>query len=323
MYRGADHRSMAEDGTNDTKPTDSGHEGDGEEAGVPADGPNRLDPTDAFDALGDGTRLAIVETLAEHRRENWEWSGLSFSELRKAVGVRDAGRFNYHLDELLDTFVVKDDDEYVLTTAGLELAGAIRAGTYTERRRFRTSTDRSCPGCGAEIDVAYRHGTLLLTCPEHGVIFGNSVPGGAVADRDPADVLALSDLKARRDLERARRGACVHCWGTMTATMPAEPPGDEASEQVLARLACEDCGMVFRVPAAACVVDHPAIVAFHYERGVDIRELNYLDMEFLTGENGEVVSEDPVRVRVDVELDGDRLRVLLDESTAVVSVDGL
>ncbi|WP_162991571.1 winged helix-turn-helix domain-containing protein [Halostella salina] len=307
---------MADDATDGPNPED-----DAVETDPPTDASTRIDPADAFDALGDGTRLAIVETLAAHRRENWAWSGLSFSELRKAVGVRDAGRFNYHLDQLLDTFVVDDDGEYVLTTAGMEVAGAIRAGTYTERRRFRTSTDRSCPGCGAEIEVAYRHGTLLLTCPEHGVIFGNSLPGGAVADREPTELLALADMKARRDTERARRGACVHCWGTVTATMPAEPPDGEESEQVLARLACEDCGMVFRVPAAACVVDHPAVVSFHYERGVDIRDQSYLDMGFLTGENGEVVSEDPVRVRVDVELDGDRLTVLLDESTAVVSVD--
>lgn len=312
---------MVQDATEDPEPTDSERKGDAAGGASSVDAPGKVDPADAFDALGDETRLAIVETLADRRRRNWEWTGLSFSELRKAVGVRDAGRFNYHLDQLLDTFVVKDDGEYVLTTAGMEIAGAIRAGTYTERPQFRTSTDRSCPGCGTAVDVAYRHGTLLLTCPEHGAIFGNSVPGGAVADRDPSAVLALSDLKARRDVERARRGACVHCWGTMTATIPADPPGDAESDAVLARLACEDCGMVFCVPAAACVVDHPAVVAFHYERGVDIRELNYLDMEFLTGENGHVVSEDPVRVRVDVELDGDRLTVMLDESTAVVSVE--
>ena len=29
----------------------------------------------------------------------------TFSELREAVGMRDSGQFNYHLDKLLGTFV--------------------------------------------------------------------------------------------------------------------------------------------------------------------------------------------------------------------------
>ncbi|WP_135820051.1 winged helix-turn-helix domain-containing protein [Halostella litorea] len=304
---------MAEDATGGADADD--------ERGRADDGPAKTDPTDAFDALGDGTRLTIVEALADHRRRNWEWVGLSFSDLRKAVGVRDAGRFNYHLDELRDTFVVKEGDEYVATTAAMEVAGAVRAGTYTESRRFREELDRACPACGSGLVAEYRRGTLLVTCPDHGTVFANSVPGGAVADRDPSTVLALADMKARHDLERARRGACVHCWGDVSTTMPAEPPESE-SEQVFARLSCADCGMVFCVPAAACVVEHPAVVAFYYDRGVDIRDRSYLDLEFLTAENGVVVSEDPVRVRVDVELDDDRLELLLDGAASVVKVAG-
>lgn len=295
------------------------------------------DPTAVFDALGDETRLAIVQELADRRRKGYDWTGATFSELRKAVGVRDAGRFNYHLDKLVGTFVVKDGDEYVLTTGGMEVAGAVRAGTYTDHRTFEVETDQRCPGCDRQVHAQYRSGTLLMTCPEHGVIFGNNIPGGAVAGRDPETVVALSDQKALHDVERAMQGACVHCWGEMSATTPVAPPPEQLPDdidrddladeggaheypQVLARFDCADCGMQMWIPVSGCIVSHPAVVAFHHERGVDIREQGYLDYAFMTGENGTVVSEDPVRVRVDVELDGDRLAVVLDETVAVVEV---
>lgn len=65
---------------------------------------------DRFSALSDPTRVAILQTLARER-------ALAYSALRETVGVRDKGRFNYHLRKLTP-FIEQDDGEYVLTTAG-------------------------------------------------------------------------------------------------------------------------------------------------------------------------------------------------------------
>ena len=39
-------------------------------------------------------------------------------DLRKAVGIRDIGHVNYHLDRLRGTFVRRTEDGYLLTEAG-------------------------------------------------------------------------------------------------------------------------------------------------------------------------------------------------------------
>ena len=55
---------------------------------------------EAFTALSDATRIGILRTLWD--AEDHE---ATFTELREAVGMRDSGQFNYHLDKLTGRFV--------------------------------------------------------------------------------------------------------------------------------------------------------------------------------------------------------------------------
>nr|WP_049997026.1 winged helix-turn-helix domain-containing protein [Halococcus sediminicola] len=213
-------------------------------------------PSEIFEILGHETRLAIIEELAKHRRTQWRPAGLGFAELRKAVGVADAGKFNYHLDKLRDHFVYKRSDEYVLHNAGLELAGAIRAGTYTQCTDTRRSeVDRQCPSCEATLEAIYEANYIRVECPDHSRLFANTVPPGATVGRSVDELLALADRDARHTLEHARDETCPHCWGRMTITVPADPASllksradaDDDAEitQLLARFSCERCGMTF------------------------------------------------------------------------------
>jgi len=294
-----------------------------------------------FEVLGHEMRLAIVERLAEERRLNWRPSGLGFAELRKAVGVKDAGQFNYHLDKLVGSFVRKEDDEYVLTTAGFEVAGTIRAGTYdAEGVGFDATVDVDCVACDNQLVVTYRGGTVLVRCEDHGIVHANSLPPAAVRDRDPETVLALAELNAKNGLDRVLAGACLHCWGEVDVQTPADVPEDvlpnedapeddatddavaeDDVEQVLVEFACSDCGMTFWTPASTAVVRHPAVVSFLYDHGVNVQEEGYLDLGFIDGRNGTVESEDPVRIRVDVALDDDELSVWLDDTATVVDTE--
>ncbi|WP_049898853.1 winged helix-turn-helix domain-containing protein [Halococcus agarilyticus] len=286
-------------------------------------------PSETFEILGHETRLAIVEELAKHRRTQWQPSGLGFAELRKAVGIADAGKFNYHLGELRGHFVYKDDDEYVLRNAGLELAGAIVAGTYTERADTRrAAVDRACPACGSSLEGVYERGYLRIECPDHGAVFENSVPPGAAAGRSMDELVAVANRDAKHTLEHARDGTCPHCWGSMSITVPADPSsvlegrGDDAEvEQVLVQFSCERCEMTFWFPVSVCVVDHPAVVSLYGDHGIDVRDRGYLELDFVTGSGGAVVSTDPVRVAVDVAVADDALRLTLDGSLTVVDVE--
>lgn len=71
-----------------------------------------------FDLLSDETRLRIVSVLAAHEHANPAAPPLGFDVLRERVGVRDSGRFNYHLRKLDGTLVEKVDGGYGLTPTG-------------------------------------------------------------------------------------------------------------------------------------------------------------------------------------------------------------
>jgi hypothetical protein len=80
--------------------------------------------SDALALLGDETRLAVVLELAAAEALP-DGDALSFSTLRERVGVRDSGRFNYHLDRLRDRFVDHGPDGYRLTSQGVAVAATV------------------------------------------------------------------------------------------------------------------------------------------------------------------------------------------------------
>lgn len=323
----------------ESDPDDQGREGDRPPDRTAESGEGDSVSTAAvFDVLGHETRLAIIEALAEERRIAWQPTGLTFAELRKRVRVRDAGKFNYHLEKLRGHFVDHREDEYVLTTSGLELAGAVRSGAYTgSGSSFDVELDATCPACSLALHGSSDGELVSIRCPDHGMLYSNTLPPAAMRRRDPDEIIRLADLDSRHELEKANQGTCLHCWGRMSATAPAEIPAtvverfvdddhdedcpdeyEPGGDQVLAKYECQDCHTTVWVPVSVVVATHPAVVAFYYDHGIDIRELDYLDLGFVDGTNGEVVSEDPTRIRVDVELDGDRLELVLDETASVV-----
>jgi hypothetical protein len=286
-----------------------------------------LSAPEAFERVGHDVRLGIIRELDRVRRTNWQWAGLTFAELRRAVGVRDAGNFNYHLDKLVGTFVVKDDEEYKLTNAGMELVGAVLSGTVAERAEPVTEDlATTCPGCGEALTVEYDEEFLSLSCEEHGLLFGTTMPPGAVRDRTPEEMVRLATMDARQDVERARTGACPHCWGPMGVSLDPDEIVDPTSgerttvpdDQVWAEFECDRCGMQFWLPPGACVVDAPPVVAFYEDHGVDVRDLAFTELPLSMADRGDVDGSDPLRVTVDVERDDERLTLWLDDDLEVV-----
>lgn len=262
----------------------------------------KLSPAEAFAVLSDETRVAIVETLADE-------SGLSFAELRKRVGVSDAGQFNYHLSKLRDRFVSKRDGAYYPQYAALQAVGAIQAGTYTERRTEKTDeTNYDCPTCSAPLTATYDDGRVVLECDEHETVFQWLVSSRAAADRTLAELLSHANAEIQRDVERAVGGNCTVCAGPLSRSPPERP---ENLLQVT--YSCENCWSNVTIPVAAAVVRHPAVVSLYYDHGTDVRDKPLLTLDFVRDpESATVISEDPLRMCVTVELDGDTLELTLD-----------
>ncbi|WP_227376931.1 winged helix-turn-helix domain-containing protein [Haladaptatus halobius] len=77
------------------------------------------DATDALEALGNEIRMSILRELADAD------GSLSFTELRKRVGLRDTGKFNYHLTKLCEYFVRQTETGYELGHAGTRVITAV------------------------------------------------------------------------------------------------------------------------------------------------------------------------------------------------------
>ena len=102
------------------------------------------DSTDALEVLGNETRMAILRELADAD------DTLAYTELKDRVGLRDSGKFNYHLTRLCEFFVRETEDGYALGHAGSRViaASASAAGRAVESAEADESA--ACPVCGDE-----------------------------------------------------------------------------------------------------------------------------------------------------------------------------
>ncbi|WP_435360662.1 DUF7347 domain-containing protein [Haloarchaeobius sp. DFWS5] len=102
------------------------------------------DTSDALEVLGNEIRMRILRELADTDEP------LAFSELRRRVGVRDTGKFNYHLTRLCEYYVREcHDGGYELGRAGTRVITAADPGrTAVSEADGSAATDETCPVCG-------------------------------------------------------------------------------------------------------------------------------------------------------------------------------
>lgn len=274
-----------------------------------------LSPADAFSLLADETRLGIVEALVDSAFESMG-DPVSFSDLRRLVGVDDAGKFNYHLGKLQPQFIEKQDDGYVPRFAALEAVGAARAGTFTELpEERRAELDRECRACEEPLTAIHEGSRIQVKCDEHGGYFQSIVPPRTAANRSVAEVVRFASRDTQREIEKLVDGVCMICGGSVETTIPAEPTEEDiAGEHVMAGLNCTNCAYRMMLPIAVALISHPAVVAHHYEHGIDLRDDPFFSQEFTSPEYTTLVSEDPFEAHVEVPIDGDSIALSVDET---------
>lgn len=282
------------------------------------------DPTEAFEIVENGTRVSILRALAERRAEHPRDPVLSFSELRERVGTADSGQFNYHLGRLRGRFVEKDDDRggYVLTPSGQKVVSAVLAGAFeTGDPRGPVDVGTDCFVCDGALSGEYAEGQVRVTC-EDGHGFRLNAPPGALEGRSMLEILALADLVAQHEMELAVDGVCPLCYGPAPPTIESIDPGEldvgDLSHMFVS--VCERCGMTVGNLVGGCVVRHPAVVSLFYDHGIDVRDRPLWELDFVA-RDPVVEGEDPLRLRVDVEVEGDRVSLILDETASVVAVE--
>lgn len=266
----------------------------------------------AFSVLSDDTRIEILLTL-------WQSEHLSFVDLQRETGIDDSGRFNYHLDKLVDQFVQKADGGYRLTSVGAKVVDLLLDARFgpSPPPAIDEPTDVDCLSCDGRLHVYYEDGDMRLACPDCGDVlhYGFFPPQGRTA-RDADATLDAYSQQVWRNVTLAHRGVCPHCRGRMRTEVDTDP---EWSVPAAARGRCLDCGAPFSSPVGLRLLADPDVVSFlaDYDRFVD--ERRFWEFEFVYDEGAvDVVSEDPPRYRLTVSGDGECLEVTIDETAHVV-----
>lgn len=279
------------------------------------------DPAAAFDALGDELRVAVLRALVEHRRENPFDPAVPFSELRRRVGAEDSGRFNYHLGKLRDRFVEKTDDGYELTYAGEQMATAVLSGEVADRASLGPQElDDDCPVCGSTVEASYSDGNVTVECGEGHSLMQTQAPPTLAEDRDLETVLSVAVQESYDAISLAKQGVCHACYGAVDAGI--ETTDYEGERLRHFRATCKRCGELYSSPVGISLLDHPAFVGFLWRHGIDPDDEYPWLLGFLTPDNSpEVVSEDPLELRMTVAVDGDEFTATVDERGRVVDTD--
>lgn len=312
-------------------------------------GPNpepELSPEEAFAALGNGHRMNIIRELGERQSGDPRKPDrpVPFSELLATTDIEGKGKFNYHLGKLIDVFVEKRADGYVLTHAGKEVVRSIRAGTLTSRPDTAVAPVEgvSCPYCDSEsVWFSYENGFLFFGCddcagfavddpnePLSGVIQAGRFPASGFVGRTLAEVYHLGPIWGNFVHRLLSEGLCPSCAGPAEAAVEICPDHPiegvcEACESQYAggiRYACSVCGYGEAMPLWGRALVHEDTFRFAYERGVNLNRPSIDDFELTRDIREEVISTEPPEVRYSLTVAGDTLAVTIDDSLAMTEV---
>lgn len=292
-----------------------------------------LDPVSLDEALsivGEETRARILLELGAARTTDPGASNaLGFSALMDRVGVADSGLFNYHLEKLVGTFVARREAGYALRLPGLRLHRAIVAGTLTDRRTVEPFPVGDCPDCDGDLSAGYHPDHLLtVECTDCATLFDAiHFPTRGLDERSREAVLDAAYQRRHHEVAAMRRGVCPGCAGRVRRSLEPEASitygsgsvSEMAGLETYAVLACEACTASLVGHPTNVALTAPAVVGFFADHGRDPALARWWDDPVATArERVEVVADDPPAVAVPFAIDGDRLRVVLDDDLRVV-----
>jgi|APHM01.1.fsa_nt_gi hypothetical protein len=283
--------------------------------------------SDVFGLVANDTRFEILRALWNARTETPEdVSGpeqdpVPFARLRERVGVRDSGRFNYHLDQLVPEFVDRRGEGYVLTYAGAQAIGAAVSGIYTERDvELGTATFGHCnePDCSGVLETEYDSGHVVVECDTCDLSITMAVPPVVAETQDVETNPEVIQQFTFTEIQRLVRGFCSLCNGPLEAEVTGSLSTDDTDGRVGITHVCQECGSVSYTTAITLVTGHPAAVSFLYDAGIDYRSIALWKQPQGIEFAETVRSEDPLRIAVTATAGDETLTLVLDEHLDVV-----
>ena len=307
-------------------------------------GPDAAATNEAFGLLSDETRLELLEALWEGH-EPTEASSMSFSELRERVRADDPGQVHYHLDRLTEHFVRHTEEGYELRESGKRIVRMLLSGVALDEPEVDpVEIELSCPYCGGQTLYSARDGWRYVECAEcdvrcvpsfpPGVISMSEFPPSGLRDRTPTE-MGLADWRWRAHRRTSvMDGVCPECAGAMPITSificDDHQPDWEAYQfcercesifRMLVAHVCDQCQYRWAMPISNYLTREPAVTAFYYDHGIEFDYSTPEQFGLLLEVEQEVLSEDPLRIRLTIPVDGDELSLTFDDEMEVVSTD--
>jgi hypothetical protein len=307
-----------------------------------------ISPDQAFAILGNEIRISIIRELwqadAAHRFDDGSDSAtaISYSELRSRAGLKDNGKFNYHLSKLAPQFVRQTEEGYRLSGAGKQIARTVIAVSGTGDLDFSTELQDDCPFCGAPLAATYEDQWLRIRCTGCDGLFGDQAPKGTLflttypaaglAARDPERALDAGLFRCALDITYLMYGVCRECAGPISSSVTVCETHERETRDpctacgtpfpAWADMRCETCGFAKRLPVEMFVTGLVSVVGFFEENEIDSL-VRTLDGAFDVLQQGveTSVSRNPVRIDVTIELERTKFHVTVDEEMNVVDRD--
>lgn len=273
----------------------------------------------AFEMLASGTRIEILEALGDPPGET-----MSFAELYEVVDIDDSGNFSYHLNKLLGTFVRKENEEYLLSHAGEQVFGSVRAGTYQAEATIEPTTfGGTCQLCGGELVCEYTQELVRVYCDECERGRSFPFPPRCLPDYGVAELPAVSARWYRTRVKRILDRFCPLCAGEMRGELvqgvneESDPP-----EPSLATFTCLTCGKQVHLTGATIATFHPVFEGFLFEHGFDTRRGPHSEVWGSLDDTTETThTRDPLSVEVTFTHDGDVVTGFVDADASLTNVE--
>lgn len=285
-----------------------------------------------FALLSDDSRVDILRAVAAAQGELEEVNDgpatLSFSDIYDRVDVDNTSKLSYHLGELTGTLLRKTEVGYSFTYAGEKLARFVLSGNYERPADFGpTATAGVCPFCGeSALEASLHYQFFLVECAacERPVSNYTTTPAQA-RGRDADELVRSVKQNQATEYRQIRQGTCPECAGRLATTVRefAESPLPDG-DPFLVLDRCDECLRTYNAPLSYGVAYHPASVAFHWDRGIDVATRGLWEFhEHLEADRwtAEQVSTDPDEYEVTLRRGDDALRCRLDSSATVTRTE--
>lgn len=302
-----------------------------------------LSADEAFGLLSNSNRIDILRVVWE-LTDPLDPQPITYSDIRERVEINDPGKLNYHLKKLRGHFIRHTEDGYVLREEGRRIVRVLISGTVGADPTIESvEISARCVFCSAPTKLSYQDGYRVLECTRcnaqcvdsypDGVLSLHEFPPSGVIHRSPEEIHEADLIWAEHRRASVIDGICPDCAGPMPVTSvhicENHAPGSQYDEvcdrcssifRTEVTSICEICESVWKMPVQFHVANHPDVVAFYFDHGIEFRLSTYEHRAYLLTYREQVISEDPLRIRTTIPLKSDELHVTVDSEMNVVGV---